>query len=88
MGVKVDRLTEIFSFVYYHKFSDTLFEYEYDHVIIGDWQGEYFLNFEEVSKLEWVDIDDLEKDMRNNPNKYTVWFLTLAPRVFAYIKSI
>ncbi len=28
------------SFIYYHKFHDDMFEYEYDHVFIGQYYGE------------------------------------------------
>ena len=73
---KVDFLEEIGKFVYYHKFNENLYEYEYDHVLAGKFDGEYELNLEEVSWLGWVDIDEVKKDVVENPDKYAVWFLT------------
>lgn len=87
VGIKTDSLHEIFSFVYFHKFNENLYEYEYDHVIVGEWQGDYETNLDEVSEMKWVDIDQLEKDMIQNPQNYAVWFLSLAPKVFDYIRS-
>ena len=87
VGIKTDLLEEVFSFVYFHKFADGLYEYEYDHVLIGEWNGEFEINFDEVSEMKWIDIDELEEDMRENPQKYAVWFLTLAPNIMAYIKA-
>lgn len=88
VGIHVSDLKEIFSFVYFHSFDDGLSEYEYDHVLIGEWQGEYSINYNEVSELKWIQIDQLEKEMRDSPEKFAVWFLSLAPKVFQYIKSL
>lgn len=87
VGIKADVLYKLFSFVYFHKFDDNLYEYEYDHVVVGDWEGDYQINYDEVSEMKWMDIDQLEKDMIKNPQNYTVWFLSLAPKVFDYIRG-
>lgn len=87
VGIDVADLDEVFSFVYYAKFNDALFEYEYDHVFLADWVGEYKANPDEVDCLKWVDIDTLCKDMTQNPQNYAVWFLSLMPRVAKIVKS-
>ena len=76
LDIKVDSLQEIGNFVYYHKFNDSLYEYEFDHVIAGEFEGGYNLNLEEVSWLGWVEIEEIKKDVVENPNKYAIWFLT------------
>ena len=86
VGITAKDLRELYSFVYFHKFNSQLYEYEYDHVIIGEWQGEYVINEDEVSEMKWIDIDELASDMIANPEKYSVWFLSLAPKVIEYIK--
>ena len=76
LNIKVDSLKEIDSFIYYHKFRENLYEYEYDHVLVGYFNGEYEINPEEVCWLGWVDIEEVKKDIIDNPNNYAVWFIT------------
>ena len=80
-------LKEIFCFTYYHKFVDSLFEYEYDHVLVGKFNGECKINPEEVEEISWVDIDKLQVDLTKNPQAYWSWFLLCAPKVIDYIKN-
>lgn len=78
---------ELFSFVYYTKFENGLTEYEYDHVFLGEYSGELTPDPQEIDELVWVDMDELAVDMRLSPEKYTVWFLSAAPRVIEYIRK-
>jgi len=78
---------EVFSFVYYHKFSDDLFEYEYDHVFIGEYDGEVPFNTDEVAQVKWVQINELASDIIAFPEKYSIWFLTSAPKVIEIINT-
>ena len=89
VGIKVKAidLKELFCFTYLTKFNVNLYEYEYDHVIVGKYDGEYKINKDEVSELKWVDIDKLALDMVKNPQKYASWFLICAPKVIEYIKK-
>lgn len=63
-------------FVYYHKFAENLFEYEYDHIYTLDYDGEFLINPEEIEEIKWVDFEELELDIICKPEKYTVWFIT------------
>ena len=87
LGIKDVPLTELFSFTYMAKFSENLFEYEFDHVLIGQFCGKVKPNKEEASHVKWVDIDNLSQDLRLKPEKYTSWFHICAPRVISYLKS-
>ena len=78
---------EIGAFVYHHKFSEELFEYEYDHVFVGEYTGRVTLNPEEAMAMQWVELDALAKDLQQNPQKYSAWFLTAAPMVLAELKK-
>lgn len=78
---------EIFSFVYKHKFHDDLYEHEYDHVFIGKYDGEFKINPEEVADMRWVEFNEIEKEMKEQPEKFAPWFLIAAPRVIEYIKQ-
>ncbi len=83
------KLEEIFSFTYLSKYGDDLFEYEYDHVLIGEYLEEKKINFniEEISEIKWVKIQELKIDMIENPQNYATWFIICAPKVFEYIEN-
>lgn len=76
---------ELFSFVYHHKFQTDLFEYEYDHVYIGEYRGVMKRNPQEAMDLKWISFEELANDLMTNPEKYSVWFLSAAPKVLAYL---
>ena len=78
---------EIGKFVYHHKFSEELFEYEYYHVFLGEYTGQVTLNPKEAMAMQWVELDALAKDLQQNPQKYSAWFLTAAPMVLAELKK-
>lgn len=78
---------ELFEFIYFSRFNDNLYEYEYDHVFLGEYSGEYILNPEEAQAARWIALDALERELVENPAAYSVWFLTAAPRVIAEIRN-
>lgn len=80
-------LAEIFQFVYYHSFREDLYEYEYDHVFVGGWDGPCTPNPEEVEELRWVKPGDLERELLERPGDFSAWFLIAAPRVLSYWKD-
>lgn len=89
MNIRCDNLKELFSFTYLTQFSDNLFEYELDHVVVGKYDKNIPVeqNKDEVNAVMWVNIDTLALDMQQNPLKYTSWFLICAPKVIQYIKN-
>ncbi len=78
---------QVAKFVYHHKFNENLFEYEYDHVFVGQYNGKIELNPEEAMAMQWVSLDALAEDLCRHPQKYSVWFLTAAPMVLAELKK-
>jgi|YelNatPaOPRAMG01_1025707.scaffolds.fasta_scaffold12729_2 isopentenyl-diphosphate delta-isomerase len=87
MGFDCD-LKEVFHFIYRANLNNELTEYELDHVFIGRYDGEVNPNPSEVEDWKWVNINDLKKDMEQNPNKYTVWFKIALDRVISLIPKI
>ena len=85
MGLDV-RLTEIFHFTYRAEFSDQLTEHELDHIFIGysDMQPE----IDPVEAMDWsyLSSDELLGDIAVSPEKYSIWFRLLTPKVFEYLK--
>lgn len=51
-------------------------EYEYDTVLVGttDESVEIKPNPNEIMDSKWVEVDELLKDMKENPENYTPWF--------------
>lgn len=68
------ELKEIFSFLYKAEFDNGLTENELDHVFIGIFEGEPLINKDEVEEFKWMGMDDLNKDISENPKSYTPWF--------------
>ena len=77
-------LEHILSFVYHAPVSGELAEYEYDHVFIG-FCGTVTPqpNPTEVQDWEWVHVDDLQRDLKQNPDKYSYWLREVLDRVIA-----
>ncbi|MFH1445673.1 MAG: isopentenyl-diphosphate Delta-isomerase [Nanoarchaeota archaeon] len=86
MGFDTD-LKRIFSFTYKIKFDNGLFEHEHDHVFIGSFDGEPSANPKEVDDWKWVSAEELERDVQENPDKYTYWFKEALKRVISYMKE-
>lgn len=78
---------ELFSFVYFCKFDDELYEYEYDHVWLGEYKGEIICNPKEAADCKWIDMNELLDDMEKKPEHYSVWFLAACPRVIQIIHA-
>ena len=73
MGIK-SSLREFLTFIYKAEFDNGLTEHEFDHVVIGNFNGIPQINNEEVSDWKWESIDYVKNDLRTNPDNYTAWF--------------
>jgi isopentenyl-diphosphate delta-isomerase len=80
-------LVEIASFVYYHKFAEDLYEYEFDHVLAGAYGGPVSPDPEEASQVEWVDGGELATGLLERPEAYSAWFRTAAPIALAWLRT-
>lgn len=78
-------LEEIFSFIYKSSFSNGLTEHEFDHVFVGQFDGEPKLNLSEAEAWRWISWEDLLNDIEANRNKYTTWFLKIIEQ---YLKRV
>jgi|TARA_B110000967_G_C18899603_1_gene573653 isopentenyl-diphosphate delta-isomerase len=73
MGFTTD-LKEVFSFIYKAPFDNGLTEHELDHVLIGSFDDAPNINKEEVENYKWMPMEDVKKDIEENPSIYTEWF--------------
>ncbi len=84
MGFDCD-LKRVFYFIYKADLNNEFTEYELDHVFIGKYDGEINPNRNEVEDWKWISINDLKEDIKQNPNKYTVWFKIVLDKVISLI---
>jgi isopentenyl-diphosphate delta-isomerase len=81
------QLKKIHSFIYKAALDNDLTEYEFDHVLIGVYDGEMNLNFEEVSEIAYFPINQIRHEIINQPEKFTVWFKIIFEEVVAIIQA-
>lgn len=81
------ELKELFSFIYKAPFDNGLTEHELDHVMIGYYNGEPVINPDEVENWKWLDIDEVRKDMEENPENYTAWFKIIFDKFYHFLEE-
>ncbi|PIP27938.1 MAG: hypothetical protein COX29_03835 [Candidatus Moranbacteria bacterium CG23_combo_of_CG06-09_8_20_14_all_35_22] len=67
------KLEKLFCFIYNTGFVNGLMENEYDCVFVGKFDGNPNPNPKEIMNHKWITLKYLNKDIRKNTNKYTVW---------------
>lgn len=72
MGME-SSLEHVFSFLYRAELAHGIIEHEYDHVFFGTTNQLPIINQEEVAAYRYVDMDELWKEIRLNPEQYTEW---------------
>jgi isopentenyl-diphosphate delta-isomerase len=72
MGFVCD-LKEVFEFTYKAQLSEGMSEHEYDHVLVGVFEGEPHPCKNEVDDWKWIDLEALRRDIREHPRNYTYW---------------
>jgi isopentenyl-diphosphate delta-isomerase len=77
---------ELFSFVYFADYGE-LAEYEYDHVLLTDYDGPLSPDPSEIMDVRWVPLDALKQELEQHPRRFSAWFLIAAPRVLAMVED-
>lgn len=81
-------LHEILSFIYDAYDNDSgLTEREFDHVLIGKFDGVPQIDEAEIAAWQWVNLDSLRFDVQVNPERYTAWFRMALGRVMEYVEG-
>lgn len=86
MGFSTE-LKELFSFIYKAPFDNGLTEHELDHVMIGYYNGEPTINPDEVEAWKWLDIDEVRRDIEQNPGQYTAWFKIIFDKFYHFLEE-
>jgi isopentenyl-diphosphate delta-isomerase len=80
MGFKAP-LRHLFSFTYRAEVENGLIEHELDHVFAGIYEGKIFPDPTEVADFRYESMDSLEKEMLDEPEKFTTWFRIAWPKI-------
>ncbi|MFH4967936.1 isopentenyl-diphosphate Delta-isomerase [Gaetbulibacter sp. M240] len=84
MGFSVP-LEESISFIYKAPFDNGLTEHEYDHILIGKYNGIPEINREEVASWKWMPLEVVKKDIERHPEIYTAWFKVIFDKFYEHI---
>ena len=68
------ELEEKFWFIYKADVGQNLWEHELDHVFVGNYEGEFNLNKEEVAEVRYISLENLNIELENNSENFTEWF--------------
>lgn len=79
-------LQKLFAFVYRAEDPVSgLTEHEYDHVLVGQFDGQPRPNPAEIDEWKWIAPHDLARDVADHPHRYTPWFKTVLDRVLQHV---
>ena len=81
------ELNKAFHFIYKAEFDHGLTEHELDHVFIGEFDGPINLNPIEADDFMWIDLETLQNEIKENPEKYTVWFKIALDKVLTFLEN-
>ena len=78
MGFSV-RLTKVFDFVYRAPMDHGLEEHEFDHVLVGIYDGKVFPDPAEVGGYCFLPLEEIAASVAAHPGRYTEWFKLALP---------
>lgn len=83
----VAELDELISFIYKTPFDNGLTEHEFDHVMIGSYDGTPKINPDEVADWKWMKPEAVRMDIERHPEKYTAWFKIIFEKFYNHISK-
>ena len=67
-------LQHVGEFIYRAEFDNGLTEHEYDHVLVGHFNGQITdANPTEITATQWLSLSDLQEALAQHPERYTPW---------------
>ncbi|GGE00705.1 isopentenyl-diphosphate Delta-isomerase [Planktosalinus lacus] len=79
------NLKETISFIYKAPFDNGLTEHEYDHILVGYFNGHPKINPEEVADWKWMSLEDIKNDIEKKPSIYTEWFKIIFDKYYQHL---
>ena len=81
------RVEKAFDFIYRAELDQGLTEHEFDHLFIGHYNEAPQINPDEVADWKRMDIEDIGRDLEENPERYTAWFKIIFDRFYKNVKA-
>ena len=72
-NLKTDDFKNIFSYEYHLSWNEVFSEWEINHILIADYDGEINLNHKESSDIQWLSWSELEKLIENKKELIAPW---------------
>lgn len=80
-------LKKIFDFRYNASFNNGLTEHEFDHVLVGNFEGRVNPNPSEVHDYCFKTLEEISASIETHAHKYTAWFCIAFPKVLKWRQS-
>ena len=74
-------LQKAFCFTYKAEVENNLIEHEFDHVFVGEYEGEMKLNEDEVAAVAYHGMEEVKKLLEDRPAFFTTWFRIAFPQI-------
>jgi isopentenyl-diphosphate delta-isomerase len=68
------RLKKVFAFTYKADVENGLIEHEFDHVFLGEYEGEIIPDEREVAAIKYYSLEEIRILLDERPGAFTVWF--------------
>jgi isopentenyl-diphosphate delta-isomerase len=75
------EIEPLFTFTYRAEFENGLVEHEFDHVFVGQYDGEIAPNAIEVMDYKFESLHEIETHLQQQPEIFTAWFRIAFNRV-------
>lgn len=75
---------KIFDFIYNTRFANGLTEHEFDHVFVGEYEGDIPFSRVEVEDICYATMQEIDISLKEHPERYTEWFRLAFPRIAAW----
>jgi len=80
-------LQKAFTFTYKAEVENNLIEHEFDHVFVGEYEGEINPNEEEVAAIAYHGVEEIKKLLEDRPAFFTTWFRIAFPQIECWWKD-
>ena len=84
MGFVTD-LKVVMSCIYKASFDNGLTEHEFDHIMVGTFNGSPKINPKEVANWKWMPLEEVKTDINNHPENYTAWFRIIFEKFYQHL---
>lgn len=78
-------LSPAFQFTYRTDFDNGLIEHEFDHVLVGTYNGPIEPNSQEVHDYKYLPVAEITRLIAEQPAQFTSWFKLAFPKVIEHL---